>query len=640
VREFATLGQGGFRGLGVAGGGGEFDWYVDSVAGNDANSGKSPSEALKTLSAVQAVIVSNQTVGLARGSIFDNERLYLAPTVTNVTIRDYGIGNKPIIDGSGIVTSWSKTGGYTNVYETTLALTADASSYAATFEDGIFMTRAASLAACDATPGSYIATNETTASLTVYIHATGSGDPTINGSEYRIAQQLAPVHVAETSDISMYNIVARRSRHYTAVVYGSQRFYADGCEIRQGLRHNATIALGGTSKLKNCIIADAYWDVATTLVAFYQTVTGLTDHIVVDGCTFSNAGGVGTNISGFNYHDSGVSVFGSLTVTGTTFDTVNVPCGPTNGNTPVFVCTNNILHDCITGITIPAGVVASVSALSGNVTTGIGILITGGTVDVTSTTLSGGSDGIQVTGGTVSLTNCTITSATRGFNLDTSVTLTGCSAVSCGKGYDVDNTTGTVSLINCADTTSTTTGLDKAGAGTLTVSGTSSFGPALFTAGTVVVTGTAIINVVFAGGSIGHSININGNPTVTLTHVTSTGLASSALASLWVQGSTPTVTVDGGVYTVSDNLNGASARSVYVVAGQGATISVQNAYIKCRNAIRVLSGGAISNVLSACDYNRYGTYAFQWDDPVAGGFSTLVNWRAGTSWDDNSTQDA
>ena len=99
-----------------------FDYYVDSVAGNDFNDGKTPLTPLATIAAAVTKVGSTAglSVGLKRGSTFRNDRLNFGGVGTSV--RAYGTGANPRILGSTAISgSWSNVSG--NIYSTPLAYT-------------------------------------------------------------------------------------------------------------------------------------------------------------------------------------------------------------------------------------------------------------------------------------------------------------------------------------------------------------------------------------------------------------------------------------------------------------------------------------------------------------------------------------
>lgn len=78
--------------------------YVDSVAGNNANSGGSRLLAKQTLAGATAVLNAGDTLLLKANSRFFER---LNPVVANITIGRYGDGKKPIVDGSRLIPAGS-----------------------------------------------------------------------------------------------------------------------------------------------------------------------------------------------------------------------------------------------------------------------------------------------------------------------------------------------------------------------------------------------------------------------------------------------------------------------------------------------------------------------------------------------------
>lgn len=84
------------------------NYYVDSVAGKDANSGASASAPWKTLRKVnRSALEPGSTVFLKRGSKW-RESLFVPSS--RVTVDAYGKGAKPILDSSVPITGWVSAG--------------------------------------------------------------------------------------------------------------------------------------------------------------------------------------------------------------------------------------------------------------------------------------------------------------------------------------------------------------------------------------------------------------------------------------------------------------------------------------------------------------------------------------------------
>ena len=86
----------------------QFTLFVDSVNGNDSNSGRSVGKAVATFSAAASLWRAGERIGVARGSTF-REAITAIPNGARVVA--YGAGDKPKLLGSSAVSS----GSWTNV---------------------------------------------------------------------------------------------------------------------------------------------------------------------------------------------------------------------------------------------------------------------------------------------------------------------------------------------------------------------------------------------------------------------------------------------------------------------------------------------------------------------------------------------
>lgn len=101
------------------------DWFVDSVRGNDANSGQNIDHPFKTIARLLASpIASGQTIALKAGGHW---RETLTVPAANITVTSYGRGRKPLLDASDVVNPglWSKAPGTANVYQVSVPIDAD-----------------------------------------------------------------------------------------------------------------------------------------------------------------------------------------------------------------------------------------------------------------------------------------------------------------------------------------------------------------------------------------------------------------------------------------------------------------------------------------------------------------------------------
>lgn len=109
--------------------------YVDSISGSDANSGVSPTLAKQTLSAAITLASGITGVGslrIAGGSTFYEPNINFS-ALSYWTIERYGQGNRPVIDGTTLLSgTWTQHGTYTNVWYLAATIPATSGNYAAT----------------------------------------------------------------------------------------------------------------------------------------------------------------------------------------------------------------------------------------------------------------------------------------------------------------------------------------------------------------------------------------------------------------------------------------------------------------------------------------------------------------------------
>jgi len=91
-----------------------------------------------------------------------------------------------------VLTSWTKTAGYTSTYQTgtTIPSTVNQTTVSIS-ENGTPLTAETSIALVDSTAASYY-TTAATGAITIYIHATGGGNPATNGNTYTLVVGTLP----------------------------------------------------------------------------------------------------------------------------------------------------------------------------------------------------------------------------------------------------------------------------------------------------------------------------------------------------------------------------------------------------------------------------------------------------------------
>ena len=339
----------------------EFDVYADSVDGNDANHGFSIKSPVASIAAAQALISSTKTrLGLKRGSSW-REALTIGSSgtpINGVTVGAYGSGAMPELLGADVLQSgdWVKEATATNVYKQTIALDTAASktNWANFLEDGVLMPHQTSIALCDANPGSYYVADHTAASTTLYIHATGSTDPTSDGKVRTYTRRLWGVGIYGNG--AVVDGIRTAFNHHddgSLVVYGTGGRMID-CQCDYGTKHNWYMGEGAT--VIRGTSSEAYFGSSTFNlgVVFQTTGTGLgfavTDHVFQTLVSPT----AGSSSSGFYCHTSS----GSLG-TGTIKARFNgLSIGIAGANVTLNVA-NTVFSECVSGISATVNLTAT-----------------------------------------------------------------------------------------------------------------------------------------------------------------------------------------------------------------------------------------------------------------------------------------
>lgn len=329
----ATLAQAGAlrSDLAVRGGGGpHVRWYVDSVNGDDANTGRSPASALKTIAALATKpIKTNQTIYLARGSLW-REYLDLSSTGLNVAanVRAYGTGDRPVLAGDDVASNaaFSKTAGRTNVYQIAWSTDGVAGTVRhCIWEDGVRLKRVANAAAVDATPGTFYAPDPTAGPDTIYMHAYDSSDPATNGKLYEMSKRVSALR-SNLYGGSLFSIEGRRSTAFPVTSYT----YGEDLIGREGKWHN--IWFEGTCKGCQAIEAEPPpgYGGGTMFVSFPSTVSAASRPAICDGCIAQDSGGADTGLLGYYAHTDGGSTWAALVFRNCVADGVSTGFGGAN----------------------------------------------------------------------------------------------------------------------------------------------------------------------------------------------------------------------------------------------------------------------------------------------------------------------
>jgi len=264
----------------------EFDWYADSVNGDDNATGKSSAQTLKTIAALLSKpITAGQRIGLRRGSTWREE---LVIPANNVEVYAYGSGAKPLFDCSDVIAAggWSKTGGQTFVYQVTLSPDLAATCWNSVWENNVRLVRATSVANCDATAGSYYPSSDVTPPITMYVHASDNSNPGTNGKTYEYAKRQQGINAYNYTYPVIDGVWTRRNLNLGGSIrlgkYGS--LYNSLCE--DGNAHNLIVATG--TYCYNVEARNCYYSVSSKAMFVFNEDTPNNEGVTFENCKATN----------------------------------------------------------------------------------------------------------------------------------------------------------------------------------------------------------------------------------------------------------------------------------------------------------------------------------------------------------------
>lgn len=285
-------------------------WYVDSVNGDDANDGKRPSAAFQTLAALQAAgIAPGDKIALARGSHW---REQLTITAAAVTVDAYGTGDRPLLDASNIAAnaSFSKTAGQTHVYQIPITPEWNGSGkdFVNAWEDDAVLVRAADVAACDATAGSYALSGEGSGTVILYVHASDSSAVTANGKTYEYSHRKFGLDTRDASHVTLSNLQTRRNLHADGSLRVGPYGRASDINADDGSAHNVLVERG--AQLVAVEARNAYHPHAFSMFVLNSDSPASEGVRFVD-CAATNSS-YNANCVGFSSHYNTSGTFGAV----------------------------------------------------------------------------------------------------------------------------------------------------------------------------------------------------------------------------------------------------------------------------------------------------------------------------------------
>jgi len=259
-------------------------YWVDSENGDDANDGSTPDRALASIGALPA-LQGDDVIRLARGSRW---REHLAGPAAKITVENYGVGPRPIVDAFDptLASGWTKTAGWTNIYQHSLtAESPGGSSYTVTvLEAGRQLHPVADQAACDTTPGSYVAVNPSGGgAVTVYVHPLDSTAP----DDQEIELTWRPHGVLVVGASTVRGIMLRGGWHTSGALYVDASSSAiddaivDDCVALHGTDHNLYMP-GGTLSRSIVLGVDGGPNAASAIVFHRQTIDAAAEMTIDD----------------------------------------------------------------------------------------------------------------------------------------------------------------------------------------------------------------------------------------------------------------------------------------------------------------------------------------------------------------------
>jgi hypothetical protein len=288
-------------------------WYVDSANGNDSNSGTAPGSALRSIGAAAARLRPGDTLALACGSQW---REQLDIPADGIEVIAYGSGPKPLLDCSDAIdpSAWTKTPGYTNVYQATLpVLQMGQQTFPGLWENDVWLAYRTGAAAVDSTPGSYCPAGlggNPPNPMTFYIHTSDGSDPRTNGKRYEYSRREAGLKSQFSTTVN--GIHTRRNCGTPGSLVVGRYSRVENCLASEGTYHSVYARAG--CYLKNVECRNAYHFDTLAMFVFYDDVAAGED-ITLEDCwahVDSMPGPIAQSPGGF-YGHSGSGTYGTIT---------------------------------------------------------------------------------------------------------------------------------------------------------------------------------------------------------------------------------------------------------------------------------------------------------------------------------------
>jgi hypothetical protein len=227
------------------------DWVVSSINGEPFADGKSRDDPFDSLDDVPA-LNEGEVVAVERGSALQSQ----LDQVEDITVLPYGSGGLPFVycDEELPDENWSVASGQSDTYVQTQSPDPSLANLGAhmfrVWEDGTELTQQTSVSDVESTPGSYYV-DEGADPVSIYVHPTGSTDPSSDGKLYewnRRAQAVSVMGGTEVNDATIRGIIARRPLENNGAITGNAGVSVQECMVVDGGKHHFIDGGGGIWK--------------------------------------------------------------------------------------------------------------------------------------------------------------------------------------------------------------------------------------------------------------------------------------------------------------------------------------------------------------------------------------------------------
>jgi len=362
--------------------------WVNNTVGSDSNTG-SFSAPFATVSHAMGVATSGQLIAVygGPGPSYNSGlncvgQLRYPESVTmaaGVALLGYG-GCPSYFDCADPVSSgaWSKSAGYINLYQATVTTANQAGTgFLCVWENGVCgpnFPYVSTLAALDSATNGYYVANQfgiSGTSQTIYVHATGSGNPASNGNLYEYTNRAQGINSSVSGSV-IANVQCGRQQSNNGCFEADSNAFVSNITALYGTKHNAL--LGGGVTGNNLLIANSYY------------AGGSKNQLVIFASNPNGADVTLNNLVTINTVESGGAVFGHTNAGefgSITLNNPNLGAG-TGGYSGVYAA-----KQILTG-----GSIANALVVNGTLDVVSGVTITGqvtigGTVTIANSTIIG-----------------------------------------------------------------------------------------------------------------------------------------------------------------------------------------------------------------------------------------------------------